>query len=174
MARKFKVGDVVKIVTSKYDKDDTELHSPTAHHIGKVAKITAIDGHYGHPISLEGVDDAWAGWELELAKDAEVLPTGRATYRLKKNLPELKKGAVVQEKCDDGDQDFEVLDAFRGHVKYENEDGGKYVTYPRGAVEKEPSFWERVYSATPSWLNEAELETQKKFYESLKKKKAKK
>lgn len=96
---------------------------------------------------------------------------GRRTFRLLKELPDVKKGAIVQEKCDDGDQDYKVLDCQK-YVKYEDENGSKEGTvFPRGSIEKEPKFFEEVFPLTESW---GTREEQKAFKEFQKAQKAKK
>lgn len=82
--------------------------------------------------------------------------TQRKTYKLIKELPELKKGALLQEKCDDGTQDFKVLD--EAFVKYSDEYGRKDFKYPRQAVENEPVYFVEVFAVTPAFMTQAELD----------------
>lgn len=87
---------------------------------------------------------------------------GRETYRLLKDTPELKKGAIVQEMCDDGTQDFRSIND--SDMKFDG--NTDYTIYDRKAVESQPEWFERVYPATETaWLNKEEI---KKFKEFLK------
>lgn len=92
----------------------------------------------------------------------------RRTFKLTKELPELTKGALAQEKCDDGDQDYTVLD--QSFVKYEDEHGRKTVTYPRKAVEDEPNYFVEVFAVEPAYMTRDELDQ----FEAFKTAKAKK
>ncbi|OCC19432.1 hypothetical protein AS590_25905 [Prescottella equi] len=91
----------------------------------------------------------------------------RRTFKLTKELPELAKGALVQEKCDDGDQDYTVLD--QSFIKYEDEHGRKTVTYPRKAVEDEPSYFVEVFAVEPAYMTQDELDRFEAFKVSVKK-----
>lgn len=81
----------------------------------------------------------------------------RATYRLIRDTPNCKKGAIVQEKCDDGTQDFIMLNA-ETHMKHRFENQESVPVVPRGSVEKEPKWFERVYPGTPEWMTQEELD----------------
>ncbi|AZI61818.1 hypothetical protein RQN9TF_12530 [Rhodococcus qingshengii] len=91
----------------------------------------------------------------------------RRTFKLTKELPELAKGALVQEKCDDGDQDYTVLD--QSFIKYEDEHGRKTVTYPRKAVEDEPNYFVEVFAVEPAYMTQDELDQFEAFKISAKK-----
>lgn len=95
------------------------------------------------------------------------IPMKRRTFKLTKELPELTKGALVQEKCDDGDQDYTVLD--QSFIKYEDEHGRKTVTYPRKAVEDEPNYFVEVFAVEPAYMTQDELDQFEAFKISAKK-----
>jgi len=65
----------------------------------------------------------------------------RKTYRLLKDSPELKKGTILEEMCDDGTQPFNVQTK-EGH-KFE--DQGR-TQYSRDTVMKNPKWFEEVES----------------------------
>ena len=60
-------------------------------------------------------------------------------YILLKNSPELKKGAIVEEACDDGDQGFECKDESMLH-----NDEQSSVFYNRKTVTQNPEWFEEV------------------------------
>ncbi|ODR25805.1 hypothetical protein BHQ19_10260 [Mycolicibacterium porcinum] len=82
-----------------------------------------------------------------------------------KGTAELKVGAVVQEKCDDGDQDYIVLD--ESFVKYTNEANSKRYTLPREAVEKEPKWFVEVFKVHPEYMTREELDAWEAFKKTL-------
>nr|WP_218680377.1 hypothetical protein [Rhodococcus qingshengii] len=91
----------------------------------------------------------------------------RRTFKLTKELPELTKGALVQEKCDDGTQDYIALD--NSQIKYALEDGRKSLTYPRKAVEDEPNYFVEVFAVEPAYMTQDELDRFEAFKISTKK-----
>ena len=101
--------------------------------------------------------------EIELVTKGGDMPKPyqRKTYKLIKELPELKKGALLQEKCDDGTQDFKALDD--DFVKYTNEHGKRVFEYPRQAVENEPSYFVEVFKVTPQYMTREELDQWEEF-----------
>ncbi|WP_218747432.1 hypothetical protein [Rhodococcus sp. FH8] len=93
--------------------------------------------------------------DLTLFNNGE-LNVKRRTFKLTKELPELTKGALVQEKCDDGTQDYIALD--NSQIKYTLEDGRKSLTYPRKAVEDEPNYFVEVFAVEPAYMTQDELD----------------
>ncbi len=85
----------------------------------------------------------------------------RLRYRLIKETHELRKGAIVEEKCDDGDQEFQVLDK-----KYEKHPGDwGTITVGRMAVIREPEWWERVVMIE---ISESKVKRVEQFIKTLK------
>ncbi len=66
----------------------------------------------------------------------------KRTFRLLKESPELKKGAIMIDKCDDGDQGFKNLN--NDNLKYYDEEAGNYVTYSMDTILKQPEWFEEV------------------------------
>lgn len=98
-------------------------------------------------------------------KFVKTAPTpGRRTFRLLKEIPELKKGALLQEACDDGDQEYVLLD--RSHLKFA-EDYAVYFdgvpTFSRETVENQPKFFEEVFPVSPSFMNADQLKKHAAF-----------
>ncbi|MDI9934725.1 hypothetical protein QM806_04550 [Rhodococcus sp. IEGM 1351] len=150
----FKVGDEVIGLPSASRRYGTTTE-------GWRGVVTAVDGEHifnarGDEVTFTGLDDRY----FILLKEGAAR-MARSTYKLIRDLPELKKGAIVQEKCDDGDQDYTVLDA--SFIKYEDENGRKSVTYPRKAVEDEPKYFVEVFPVEPNYMTREELDQWKAF-----------
>lgn len=160
MAYKYNVGDKIKIVC-----DDN-----SASYNGMEGVITGYtnDDEYQYNVRLNSCAREVGDHEIELVSKGTGY-MGRRTFRLTKETADLKKGAILQEKCDDGDQDYTVLD--ESFIKYENEEGRKVVEYPRGAVEKEPKWFEEVLPLTEAWGTKEELKAFKEFQKAQKAKK---
>lgn len=87
----------------------------------------------------------------------------RDHYRLRRETPELKKGAIVYEACEDGDQDYVVHPDSLDKIKHYDEEIETYredpdpdnspLTFNRDTVEKQPDFWEEV---KPAFLSASE------------------
>lgn len=158
---KFKTGDLVKAVWCR------QCAARDCKHIeifgGNPTRInTSFSGLY----TLEGDNDCdWNDSELELSQEnnrRSVRMSGRRTFKLIVNIPNVKKGALFQEKCDDGDQDYVLLDKSYQKHHYQNEDGGREMQ-PREAVEKEPKFFVEVFSVTNDYMTKEELAEWKAF-----------
>lgn len=160
---KFKVGDRVRTVKC------TCTYAPDCEHrdlVGKVFTITKDDGSDQWQYSLN--DSNAFGWddeELELVTKGEE-KMGRRTFRLLKDTYMVKKGALVQEQCDDGDQDFEVLD--KSYCKFDWADGTEGYQVAREAVLNSPQWFEEVFNPGDTWFTKAELEAFKAFVKSSK------
>lgn len=152
---KFKLGDRVRRTYSR----NAEMSA------GDTGTVVEVDG-YGNWPRVKADKGGYTGVHnpayLELVtKGGEVKSYQRKTYRLLKGTAELRVGAVVQEKCDDGDQDFIVLD--ESFVKYPNESGGKRYTLPRQAVESEPKWFVEVFQVEPQFMTREDLDEWKAF-----------
>lgn len=61
-------------------------------------------------------------------------------YILLKETPELKKGAILEEKCEGGNQDYECFD--KKYVKlWKKDDGAEYF---KRIVENQPEWFEKI------------------------------
>lgn len=155
---KFKVGDRVKITDHLSNTESLGAYCTNPGWAGRHGVITRQerDTYFG----VE-VDDDWYWFHknsLKLIKGEQTM--GRRTFRLLKESLDLKKGAIVQEKCDDGDQDYTVLD-----LKYQKFEDGNYteIDFSRNTVENNPKWFEEVFPLVPEYGNKAELEAFKKF-----------
>ncbi len=110
---------------------------------------------------------------INIVKANQLQNTTRKTYRLKRDTPTIKRGAILQEQCDDGTQPYEVItqDCIKGNPEL---DSSKVVIRDRSLVENQPSWFEEVFANQPLWLNATGLEAQKAFVASQKKKTTKK
>lgn len=67
----------------------------------------------------------------------------RRQFILLKESPELKKGAILIEACDNGDQDFECKD--KESIKhYKLKKGDRYIAFDRVVVLKENDWFEEI------------------------------
>lgn len=161
---KFKVGN---IITGKPNNNYTCTTTNATMEVietnddGRQMKVR-ITAHKTQPGEVGSIYDVMNSTDrFSLLREDATTVKERSTYRLLKATAELKVGAVVQEKCDDGDQDYIVLD--ESFVKYENESGGKRYTLPRGAVENEQKWFVEVFKVTPEYMTREELDQWEAF-----------
>lgn len=168
--RQFKVGDQVRMISKSIygDLQSSAVYKRTTNGIGQITQVdpegpdTYTVNDLQHPSSGDFFTEA----DLQPINYGETTMK-RRTFKLTKELPELAKGALVQEKCDDGDQDYTVLD--QSFIKYEDEHGRKTVTYPRKAVEDEPNYFVEVFAVEPAYMTQDELDQFEAFKISAKK-----
>lgn len=164
---KFKIGDKVRILSYP--------HTSRNHLIGDIGTVKSLHG--GQPswpieVAIVGKRNGdYAGKEIELVKSEEKTTMARRTFRQRKDSPELKKGTLVQEACDDGNQEYRVLDITK---YYRFDDWSKYFNNPvyklsRNAVEQNSDWFEEVFPATKDWLTKEELDTYREFVASPRK-----
>lgn len=143
---KFKVGDKVRVVTCS---DHGKACDKPSHlqFFGKVCTVTNVESNGSHPYTLnENGACYWQDDELKLANEEKKM--ARRTFRLLKATPELKKGALVQEACDDGDQNYVSLgreyltEQAAGDFDQYFNDG--HIAFSRDTVEKQPNWFEEV------------------------------
>ena len=85
----------------------------------------------------------------------------RVKYKLLKDTPEIKKGGIVQEQCDDGTQDFEFI----GDKKFKVV-GSENIVYARKIVTSQPKWFERVNIIN---IDSKEVEVSKEQLKKIKK-----
>lgn len=146
---KFKVGDKV-LFSCDYSRFKTV--------IVKATKI--YDGVDAYIIKWRGGGD-FGYCHNEHLTLIEEKNTMRKKVRLTKNTLEYKKGAIFEEKCDDGTQDFECITP--DLVKYPNEHGEYCGELTRGVVEANPKVFEEVFSASEIYFTKEELKQVKKL-----------
>lgn len=157
----FKIGDHVKIFSKSVpgygDLHNSAIYKRSMNGAGWITELNPEGpGTYTvHDTKGDTGGDYFQGSDLQLINEGGA-PMARRTFKLIKELPELTKGALVQEKCDDGDQDYTVLD--QSFIKYEDEHGRKSITYPRKAVEEEPTWFTEVFKVSPEYMTQYELD----------------
>jgi hypothetical protein len=80
----------------------------------------------------------------------------RKIYILLKDSPELKRGAILKEKCDNGDQDFECIN-IKTHRKFKDEES---ISHSRNVVMKNPEWFQELKTVC---LSENEIKKLKKL-----------
>ncbi|MGO4470371.1 hypothetical protein AB4Y95_00330 [Arthrobacter sp. M-10] len=92
----------------------------------------------------------------------------RKTYKLIKETPELRKGALFQEACDDGTQEYVLLD-HTAHKGGSAPSGQRYAIFDRPLVENAPQWFVEVFQVEPQFMTATELEQWKAFKKTPKK-----
>lgn len=113
--------------------------------------------------------DACCIEDSALKKVNKETKVGRRTFKLVKDTADLKKGAIVQEACDDGDQEYKLLDR-NTYFKFDD-----YETYfdgtpefTRKSVEENPKYFVEVFPATEAYLTKEEVKALKEFLKGRK------
>lgn len=134
---KYQVGDYVKV--NNKDGAGSSI-------VGKTFRVTETDSYEYHGYRLEGRHEGFCEKELDLVRKKGTVNT-RRTFRLLKDTPELEKGALVQEACDDGDQNYILLD----FEQMSDATYGDWTDYfsgnfalSRDTVEQQPEWFEEV------------------------------
>lgn len=150
---KFKVGDKVRILSkSRYGRQEHEWPSKTTGYIISSGQVFNVDWVVNkNRKSTSG--DFFMDNELELVNKGDNM--GRRTFRLLKETDVFKKGAIFQEMCDDGDQDYEMIEGERKFEKPQSCTG--QIVKSREDVEKNPTWYEEVFNPATMWVTKAEL-----------------
>lgn len=168
-AIKFKVGDRVKVIDNNHSnfgcittigewEDNGDDNNWC---IGN--QYSSIENPYGLKAPL---NNTAYGTQLELIGENKM---ARRTFKLVKETPTIKKGAIMQEACDDGTQEYILLDmSFWKDTEFPNANSVKI--YKRSLVE-DSSFYVEVFKVDPEYMTAEEL---KKHNEFMAKKPAKK
>lgn len=135
---KFKVGDRVRV--SRYAVNSSRIAK------GKTGVLQNRGNIYDWKVSFDDPNEAaelFFERDLELIKGEQTM--GRRTFRLLKETYEYKKGALFQEMCDDGDQDFEILG--KSALKYDTVAN----VIARSVVTSESKWFEEVFPLVPEY-----------------------
>lgn len=167
---KFRKGDQVRMI-SKSIYGDLQSSNVYKRSVNGIGWITEVDSEGPGTYT---VNELQSGHDGDFFTEADLQPINfgeeimrRRTFKLTKELPELTKGALVQEKCNDGTQDYIALD--NSQIKYALEDGRKSLTYPRKAVEDESNYFVEVFAVEPAYMTQDELDQFEAFKISAKK-----
>lgn len=145
---KFEVGDKVRVISQDNDH---------------VSTIAFVSDNLSFPYKLSTANSGWlnayADRELELVITKEgTKPMARRTFKLLKDTPDVKKGALYQEQCDDGTQPYELL------TKGNHTDGDASSVYvTRSIVEDQPQWFVEVFKVTPEYMTKNELDKWNEF-----------
>lgn len=137
---KFKVGDRVRVTSV------SELRN-------KIFTISEVHEHWSFPYKLDGdVGDnfnVWSDNELQLAQGPRTdnLLKSPRTYRLLKDAPSVRAGAIFQES--DNDKYMLISPEF---IRF-----GTGAAIDRGAVESQPDWFVEVFKVTPEYMTAEEL-----------------
>lgn len=146
----FKIGDRVEIPGDCADNYIRE------HKYGLV-----ISGGITPHVIPEGItdkNDYCYGHAYKLVKERK--PMARRTFRLLKDTDVLKKGALVQEMCDDGDQDYELIsDSDKFEILQSAQAG---LVRSRPSVENNPKWFVEVFQVLPEYATKEEIKVYKK------------
>lgn len=103
--RQFKVGDQVRMISKSIygDLQSSAVYKRTTNGIGR---ITQVDPEGPDTYTVNELQHS-SGGDFFAEADSQPINYGettmkRRTFKLTKELPELTKGALVQEKCDEG------------------------------------------------------------------------
>lgn len=152
---KYKVGDKVRI--NGRDNAGRRL-------VGKIRTVSSVNNDSNYRYDLEGQSEGFCEAELDLVTRRKEVK--RRTYRLIKDLPGLSKGLLVQEACDDGDQEYVSIN-HDDFMKFE--DWSNFfdkASFSREEVEQNPTWFEEVEQ---SWFSKIQLATYKAFVNKNKK-----
>jgi len=157
---KFKVGDRVRIVNN-----NGAARSYIAP-IGSETFIIEIDKGGKWPITVEGNGVNWCAIEysnIELVNKGEEMTYQRRTFKQLTESVTVKKNALWQEACDDGDQEYILLN------ESDNKDPrNTQRIYDRSLVEEGKGFVE-VFKVSPEYMTKEELNSFETFKKSTKK-----
>jgi hypothetical protein len=154
---KFKVGDRVKF-TDKAVCSDKRLDRVSYIEIEKLRGDGRVD-YYG---SYDFAGKRITGCGCCSDEDFELLITeggaqmARKTYKLIKDTPTIKKGAIYQEACDDGTQEYVLLD--KSFLRGSWPTNSTIKIFDRSLVEDAPQFFVEVFQVEPQYMTAPELE----------------
>ena len=157
---KFNLGDRVRVAKrgDMWNKKYMEYLYNTEQVVG------SIDSK-GRPeiknISGAGGIKSWVfnDSDLELITKGDNKVKQCRTFKLIKNTPLAHKGALYQEKCDDGTQPYEMINAedFAKEAYSNNE------IETRSLVEEQPEWFVEVFKVTPEYMTQEELDQWEAF-----------
>lgn len=143
----FKVGDRVTIKDHEYGYCSKNINVCTyfidemKKYVGKQAKITDVSGGISGQSEMRlDIDSEEFCWSECMFVSSSNQSTMRKRYRLLKDTPAVKKGAIYEEECEDGTQPFRCITP--EYVKFKGYEDHRFST--REVIENNPEWFERV------------------------------
>lgn len=151
---KFNEGEIVEV-----------FKTGTPFSVGEKVRLVTKDSYDDWKAEYLDGSDYWYVTEDEVryttSNSKENKPMGRRTFKLIKDAPTIKKGAVYQEQCEDGTQPYELLDK-----NYSKANNGHVIT-DRSLVEDAPQWFVEVFKVEPEYMTREQLDA----FEAFKKQK---
>lgn len=154
----FKIGDEVLILR----KTHPEHGNSRWNRVDTSGYYGVIDRREGNKYKVD-IDGVYSGFydpqDLRLiTKGGDMKSTQRKTYKQLKESVTVKKDALWQEACDDGTQEYVLLNAD------DNKDPRQtQKIYERALVEEDPKNFVEVFAVTPAFMTQAELDQWEDF-----------
>lgn len=159
MIENFKIGDKVRLLQRHDGIPAGEIGTlmqdyssdPWTHFTYKDGYVFSDRARIGSPV---GGHDCYPDVEiLELVTTKGEKPMARRTFKQLKDTPDVKKGALWQEDCEDGTQPYSLItpESYKGEHTI-----GSYGT--RALVEEQPSWFVEVFQVQPQYMTKEELD----------------
>jgi hypothetical protein len=154
-----KKGDRVRVLSNKRSRSNNR--------VGDIGVIAVDDGtllRYRVTVPGGATEGIWHyAEELELITEGGA-PVARRTFKLIKDTPTLTKDAILQEACDDGTQEYVVLN----HEAVKDLRPGVDIRraaaiYDRSLVEDQPKWFVEVFAVEPQYMTREELDQWEAF-----------
>ena len=164
---KFKVGDRVRAVRDK------PMHNISRGDVHTIDSIDSAGDLWFRDNPLCGSDCCSQPGNFELVTNSKgaTIVSERRTFKQLKDSMEVKKGALFQEKCDDGGQEYVLLDweQYTKHIESNQAHGFDQKSLARDEVEQEPDWFVEVFKVHPEYLEKGEIEAWEHFRKTYKK-----
>lgn len=152
---KFKVGDRVRVLTKQFGCDRQVGSEVTIYKISDGLFYVKEDSGFEHT----GCGRTQSELGLTNSKGATIV-SERRTFKLLKNSPTLRKGALWQEQCDDGTQPYELITP---EFKISETNTRKSTQSDRSIIEEQPDWFVEVFKVHPEYMTKEELEKWEAF-----------
>jgi len=151
---KFKVGDRVRPISNPSNSCTDLMYIVDGGYL-MIENESARNFYYG-TYDRNGERrtgcSCWDEDDLELIKGDNKVKE-RRTFKLLKDTPDVKKGALYQEECEDGTQPYRLIT--KQDHRDEQDASSIYVT--RSLVEDQPQWFVEVFKTVPEYMTQTEL-----------------
>ncbi|MDV7992094.1 hypothetical protein [Rhodococcus sp. IEGM 1374] len=150
---KFKVGDRVRVI---------DCAGSSSAHIGDIVTVMDVWGHGNNLLSVYSpkYDSTYGMYDyrFETTTKTGETPVQRRTFKQLKESVTVRKNALWQEACDDGTQEYILLD------QTNNKDSrNTQRIYDRSLVEADSANFVEVFAVTPQYMTRVELDQWEAF-----------